>query len=240
MTTPDPRTDLAGYLDLTDDQAEDCRRSAPFHPGSVYTKIGARLIEQDQARAAEPDDGLHAMLDIDALGGAKHLRETMCVAQGAVLREGHPGAWLHADRISSIIDVCDQHRPLGPDGKHGTRRCTPTCGCIDKRDPEPDDGLIPVTAEQIEAFRAAWLKADGEGRSGQRVRAGLEAVFAIDLPAPKPPWKSPLDDLPDLTEEQCDYLAKLAAGYSDDDNDSVLVLVGRALIAAGWTPEEEA
>ena len=58
MTTTDPRTDLAGYLGLTDDQAEDCRRSAPFHPGSVHTKIGARLIEQDQARDAEPDDGL--------------------------------------------------------------------------------------------------------------------------------------------------------------------------------------
>ena len=31
-----------------------------------------------------------------------------------------------------------------------------------------------------------------------------------------------------------------AAGYPCDVNDSVLVLVGRALIAAGWTPEEEA
>jgi len=67
----------------------------------------------------EPDDQQHAMLDIDALGGPKMLRETMCVAQGAVLREGHAGAQLHADRIASIIDVCDQHRSLGPDGKHG-------------------------------------------------------------------------------------------------------------------------
>ena len=151
MTTPDPRTDLAGYLGLTDDQAEDCRRSAPFHPGSVHTKIGARLIEQDQAR-----------------------------------------------------------------------------------DAEPDDGLIPVTNEQIEVFRAAWLKADDEGRSGQRVRAGLEAVFALELPAPTPPWKSPLDDLPDLTEEQCwdAYDATLA----DPDMPYLKGVIGRALIAAGWTP----
>ena len=138
MTTsdPDPRTDLAGYLGLADERAAWCHK-APV--GTVAAAVGARLIEQDQARADEPDDGQHAMLDIDALGGPKMLRETMCVAQGAVLREGHAGAQLHADRISSIIDVCDQHRPLGPDGKHGTRRCTPTCGCIDKRDPEPDD-----------------------------------------------------------------------------------------------------
>ncbi len=127
MTTPDPRTDLAGYLGLTDGQAEQCRLFADAE-GSISAKLGARLIEQDQARADEPDDQQHAMLDIDALGGPKMLRETMCVAQGAVLREGHAGARLHADRISSIIDVCDQHRPLGPDGKHGTRRCTPTCG----------------------------------------------------------------------------------------------------------------
>lgn len=83
----------------------------------------------------------------------------------------------------------------------------------------------------------SFPRLDGHGVSAWKLNA---ACRAIDLPAPKPPWKSPLADLPDLTEEQCDYLAKLAAGYSDDDNDSVLVLVGRALIAAGWSPEEEA
>ncbi len=110
---------------------------------------------------------------------------------------------------------------------------------------EPDDGLIPVTvrltAEEVRATAAihpnSFPRLDGHGVSAWKLNA---ACRAIDLPDPLPPWKSPLDDLPDLTEEQCDYLAKLAAGYSDDDNDSVLVLVGRALIAAGWSPEEEA
>ena len=314
--SPDPRTDLAGYLGLDADDIEECRIDAIRYPKLLTGKVGARLIEQDQARADEPDDGLHAMLDIDALGGAKHLRETMCVAQGAVLREGHAGAQLHADRIASIIDVCDQHRPLGPDGKHGTRRCTPTCGCIDKREPEPDDGLIPrnpaATLEEVFAERDAWVElarhyaqgadywwarfddlrhnlglraftapdedetvmltsldsriadavegdpnpapddglipvtvrltveeVSGEGESWDTAVDKLcDACAAIDLPAPLPPWKSPLADLPDLTEEQCCDAVRIAG--EGPDSPVMWAQVGRALIAAGWTPEEEA
>ena len=250
MTTsePDPRTDLAGYLGLDADDIEECRIDAIRYPKVLTGKVGARLIEQDQARADEPDDGQHAMLDIDALGGPKMLRETMCVAQGAVLREGHAGAQLHADRISSIIDVCDQHRPLGPDGKHGTRRCTPTCGCIDKRDPEPDYALIPVTdPEPVEGppgtvpvtVRLTVEEVSGEGESWDTAVDKLcDACAAIDLPAPLPPWKSPLDDLPDLTEEQCRdaYYATMA----QPDTPYLNGVIGRALIAAGYTPEEEA
>ena len=56
-------------------------------------------------------------------------------------------------------------------------------------------------------------------------------------PAPFPPWKSPLDDLPDLTEEQCRdaYDATMA----DPDMPYLKGVIGRALIAAGWDPEEE-
>ena len=150
MTTPDPRTDLAGYLGLTDDQAEDCRRSAPFHPGSVHTKIGARLIEQDQAR-----------------------------------------------------------------------------------DAEPDDGLIPVTV------RLTVEEVSGEGESWDTAVDKLcDACAAIDLPAPLPPWKSPLADLPDLTEEQCCDAVRIAG--EGPDSPVMWAQVGRALIAAGWTQGEEA
>ena len=250
MTTsePDPRTDLAGWLGLDADDIEECRIDAIHYPMLLTGKVGARLIEQDQARADEPDDGQHAMLDIDALGGPKMLRETMCVAQGAVLREGHAGAQLHADRISSIIDVCDQHRPLGPDGKHGTRRCTPTCGCIDKREPEPDDGPIPVTdPEPVEGPPGTvpvtlWLTAQevsGEGEGWDSAVDKLcDACAAIDLPAPKPPWKSPLDDLPDLTESQCRDAVRIAG--EGPDSPVMWAQIGRALKAAGWTPVEEA
>ena len=254
MTTsePDPRTDLAGYLGLDADDIEECRIDAIRYPKVLTGKVGARLIEQDQARADEPGDGLHAMLDIDALGGAKHLRETMCVAQGAVLREAAniaaaDGRNVYADTIQAIIDVCDQHRPLGPDGKHGTRRCTPTCGCIDKRDPEPDDGLIPVTdPEPVEGPPGTvpvtlWLTAQevsGEGEGWDSAVDKLcDACAAIDLPAPKPPWTSPLPNLPDLTEQQC--RDAYDAGIDPDRYDP-WAQIGRALKAAGWTPVEEA
>ena len=246
MTTsePDPRTDLAGYLGLDADDIEECRIDAIRYPKVLTGKVGARLIEQDQARADEPGDGLHAMLDIDALGGPKMLRETMCVAQGAVLREGHAGAQLHADRIASIIDVCDQHRPLGPDGKHGTRQCTLTCGCIDKRDPEPDDGqlwslgwtdangepvLTDLSRDDIEGF-CEWVEDD---RYVSHAISSLARSWQAALPAPKPPWKSPLDNLPDLTEQQCRdaYDATMA----DPDMPYLKGVIGRALIAAGWT-----
>ena len=57
MTDPDPRTDLAGYLGLTEEQARICRQSAEGGYTGIRGKVGARLIEQDQARADEPDDG---------------------------------------------------------------------------------------------------------------------------------------------------------------------------------------
>ena len=150
MTTPDPRTDLAGYLGLTDEQARICRQSAEGGYTGIRGKVGARLIEQDQAR-----------------------------------------------------------------------------------DAEPDDGLIPVTV------RLTVEEVSGEGESWDTAVDKLcDACAAIDLPAPLPPWKSPLADLPDLTEEQCRdaYYATMA----QPDTPYLNGVIGRALIAAGYTPEEEA
>jgi len=150
MTDPDPRTDLAGYLGLTEEQARICRQSAEDGYTGIRGKVGARLIEQDQARADEPDDG-----------------------------------------------------------------------------------LIPVTV------RLTVEEVSGEGESWDTAVDKLcDACAAIDLPAPLPPWKSPLDDLPDLTEEQCRdaYYATMA----QPDTPYLNGVIGRALIAAGYTPEEEA
>lgn len=64
--------------------------------------------------------------------GPKMLRETLCVAQARIgnspLDEGRKRE--HIARLQRLIDACDAHRPLGPDGKHGDRH-TPTCGCQD-------------------------------------------------------------------------------------------------------------
>lgn len=63
----------------------------------------------------------------------KMLRETLCLAQTALLRSAYAGIdYLdHVGRLQRLIDACDAHRPLGPDGKHGSRH-TATCGCEDK------------------------------------------------------------------------------------------------------------
>jgi hypothetical protein len=60
----------------------------------------------------------------------KMLRETLCVAQSAIGRPMFAGDRKseHIDRLQRLIDACDRHRPLGPDGKHGDRH-TASCGC---------------------------------------------------------------------------------------------------------------
>lgn len=69
-------------------------------------------------------------MDISVDLSPKQLREAMCLAQSRVV-----GAALSrsaSDAIQMVINECDRHRPLGPDGKHGETRHTLTCGCADK------------------------------------------------------------------------------------------------------------
>jgi hypothetical protein len=54
----------------------------------------------------------------------KALREKLCTQQTFA-----PDARTR-NAIQSLIDVLDVHRPIGSDGKHGSRH-TPTCGCED-------------------------------------------------------------------------------------------------------------
>ena len=108
------------------------------------------------------------MLNLDALGGVKAVREAMCVAQVDIGRSGRSMA--EAGRgmtlIAKIIDACDVHRPLGPDGKHGTGRCTPTCGCVDKTYPEhgPSDAAVTLTETETSVLVAhlfsQWLRSE--------------------------------------------------------------------------------
>jgi hypothetical protein len=61
----------------------------------------------------------------------KQLREVLCSLQIAVtwaIDFGIVAPHMCIRRIGCIIDACDAHRPLGPDGKHGDRH-TKTCGC---------------------------------------------------------------------------------------------------------------
>lgn len=60
----------------------------------------------------------------------KMLRETLCAAQAAVIRQvtDQDRRAEHVARIGRLITECDRHRPLGTNGKHDDRH-TPTCGC---------------------------------------------------------------------------------------------------------------
>jgi hypothetical protein len=69
------------------------------------------------------------MTVLDVLDDPKMIRETLCVAQAAIIGAARdPRAGEHVARLQRLIAECDRHRPLGPDGKHGGRH-TPTCGC---------------------------------------------------------------------------------------------------------------
>jgi hypothetical protein len=61
----------------------------------------------------------------------KMLRETLCIAQTWMGLSQRTDRSDHIARLQRLIDECDRHRPLGPDGKHGDRH-TRTCGCEDK------------------------------------------------------------------------------------------------------------
>ncbi len=72
------------------------------------------------------------MTNLEVADSPKMLRETLCVAQAAIGDSAAGGNRTreHIERLGHLIDACDVHRPLGPDGKHGERH-TPTCGCED-------------------------------------------------------------------------------------------------------------
>ncbi len=61
----------------------------------------------------------------------KATREALCAAQTAVSRSVHPAVGTYLGRLlQELIDACDKHRPLAPNGKHGDLH-TATCGCED-------------------------------------------------------------------------------------------------------------
>lgn len=69
-------------------------------------------------------------VDVDV----KMLRETLCEAQSLITIWMPDGYMHHLGHLQKLINECDKHRPLGPDGKHGNRH-TDTCGCEDKPHP---------------------------------------------------------------------------------------------------------
>lgn len=69
-----------------------------------------------------PDDGPKAIRETLAFA------QTLCTTEAAAAREYTAPTLAHVRLLQRMMDECDRHRPLGPDGKHGNRH-TPTCGC---------------------------------------------------------------------------------------------------------------
>ncbi|MEV4705046.1 hypothetical protein [Actinoplanes sp. NPDC049316] len=70
------------------------------------------------------------IIDVDI--SPKALRETLCIAQARIGNSGLDEHRQASDiaHLQALIDECDRHRPLGPNGKHADLH-TPTCGCED-------------------------------------------------------------------------------------------------------------
>ena len=123
--------DLSGTIELKFkfDQRASLEEAVP-HPGQHIRLSEFSYSKLENAREAHLEGRGEAVLDINAVGGPKHTKEAMCVAQTAVLGfyGKEYGSW-YVDVFQKIADVCDEHRPIGSNGKHGTRRCTYTCGC---------------------------------------------------------------------------------------------------------------
>lgn len=91
------------------------------HSRVLANVIGSSILSRDDCNGGE------MILNVNA--DPKMLRETLCLAQSALnLMYLLPANKAHSDRLQELIDECDRHRPLGPDGKHGDRH-TETCGC---------------------------------------------------------------------------------------------------------------
>jgi hypothetical protein len=87
----------------------------------------------------------------------KTLREYMCSAQGIVNRSQYDagGKARISDVLQQIIAECDRHRPLGPNGKHGSLH-TETCGCEDKGPVETWGAIKHLVHGELSTSRKAW------------------------------------------------------------------------------------
>lgn len=96
----------------------------PERHGFTLSRRHLSDLASDAALPADEGLTLHVQSD------PKMLRETLCLAQAALnvwpSDEGRRPS--HIARLQRLIDECDRHRPLGPDGKHGHRH-TLICGC---------------------------------------------------------------------------------------------------------------
>lgn len=117
------------YVDLWDALSREARLVLAESTVEASTRAMSCFIGNHLARLEQWE--IAPLLHIPT--PVKGLRETLCVAQTAVgALPLHPdGVRSHTARLQALINECDRHRPLGPDGTHGDLH-TPTCGCEDR------------------------------------------------------------------------------------------------------------
>lgn len=119
------------------------------HGWRLWVRLGADVDDKRQvALYCDPDDLDHVEAEpeqrttLTIPGDPKAIREALCVAEGATLRNVDEEDWHGAREVlGALIQECDRHRPLGPDGKHGNHH-TATCGCDDV--PERHQVALPT------------------------------------------------------------------------------------------------
>lgn len=95
-------------------------------------------------------------MDYTLPDGPKMLRETLCLAQSAIIQLDLVDELKerHIMVLQRMINECDRHRPLGINGKHANLH-TATCGCEDKGDPTTWGTIRSLTLDEIVALRKA-------------------------------------------------------------------------------------
>lgn len=135
------RSGLAGY-DAGMDEAMNIGHGhvVPRPDGAVARRGGPGICGECSAEAARRVMGVPAATErrsgyaplVVPARDLKMLREALCAAQSAIApaRTALDAATRpqRMRRLQQLINEIDRHRPLGPDGKHGSLH-TATCGC---------------------------------------------------------------------------------------------------------------
>jgi len=101
------------------------------HGWRLYVMVDGVTIKVD------PDDIDHASTEAPLIIQArdvKMMKESLCAAAAAVAHSPTTAGasnQTHVKMLQILINECERHRPIGNDGKHGSRH-TATCGCEDK------------------------------------------------------------------------------------------------------------